>query len=117
MKKEVIQWYSKRHYQPHKMIVAGERWGYDQAQVEASMIHCYGKIVNKGKPVFDIDVARYVRNVCKDVDTAERDQELYVLYESKDKLESYGRIAAGLSAGGVLVSALLLLFYVTRGVI
>ncbi len=118
MKKEIVGWYSDRHYQPHKMISAfSSRHDFSQAQIEAAMIHCYNKIVNEGKLILDVDVARYVRNVCKDVDTEERDRDLMVLYESKDKLESYNRIAAGFFAGGALIGALLLLFYATWGVI
>ncbi len=117
MNKEIIKWYSKRHFQPHKMIkVLGARHDFSQAQVESAMIHCYNKIVNEGKMILDVDVARYVKNVCKDVDTSERDKELVVLYESRDSLEMYKRTAFLICSAGALIGILISLAYITWGV-
>lgn len=110
MKQEIIDWYSERHYQPHKLFNA---WGYSQAQVEVAMEHCYNKIVNEGKQISDIDVARYVKNVCKDVDVAVHEQKLKVLYESEDKLKEYKRTAFGVFTIGILINILLWVFFIT----
>ena len=77
MKQEIIEWYTERHYQPHKLLVIGTtKWGFSQTQIESAMIHCYYKIVKEGKKISDIDVARYVRNVCKKVEVVKREKEL-----------------------------------------
>lgn len=115
MKPEIVKWYSERYYQPHKMIQAGIRWGFDQAQVESAMIHCYHKIVNENKLVHDCDVARYVRNVCKDVEVAIRTEELAILYESKDRLDRYKNCVIATCVITVIINALLTLFYITLG--
>jgi len=117
MKQAVVGWYSERHFQPSKMIrILGARHGFSQAQIEAAMIHCHNKIVNEGKLVLDVDVARYVRSVCKDVDYKERDSELKELYESKDKLDRHRTYAFGFLTIGSLIGALLWLVYATWGV-
>ena len=108
MKQEIIDWYSERHYQPYKMFNA---WGYSQAQVEVAMEHCYNKIVKEGKQILDCDVARYVKNVCKDTDVTVRTQELKVLYESQDKLKEYKRIMFASFTIGILLNSLLWFFY------
>ena len=79
MTPEIVEWYSERHYQPHKMLQAGKRWGFTQPQIESAMIHCYHKITNEGKQVFDHDVARYVKNVAKDIEVEVRTEELQIL--------------------------------------
>ena len=110
MKQEIIDWYSERHYQPYKMFNA---WSYSQAQVEVAMEHCYNKIVNEGKHILDSDVARYVKNVCKDTDVTVRVQELKVLYESQDKLQEYKRTAFGVFTISVIINILLWVFFIT----
>ncbi len=113
MTPETIKWYSDRHYQPHKMIQIGERWGFTQAQIEAAMSHCYYKIVHEGKQIFDHDVARYVKNICKDVDVETRSKELQILYESKDRLDAYKSAIIGTCITTALIHGLLILYYIT----
>ncbi len=113
MDKEIVKWYTERHYQPHKMIQAGKRWGFNQAQVEAAMSHCYYKIVHEGKQILDVDVARYVRNVAKEIEVEIRTEELKVLYESKDRLDMYKSAILGTCIISALVHVLLILFYTT----
>ena len=113
MKQKIIDWYSERHYQPHKMIRAGDRWGYNQTQIESAMIHCYNKIVNEDKLIHDIDVARYVKNVCKDVDIEVRSKELQILYESKDRLDRYKAAVGATCIITAIIHVLLTLFYLT----
>lgn len=107
MKHEIIEWYSKRHYEPHKMFSV---LGYPREQIEAAMEHCYNKIVNEGKIIHDIDIARYVKNVCKDVDVSIKTIELKELYESKQKWKEGKRIMFAFFAGNVLINILLWLF-------
>lgn len=113
MKQEIIDWYSERHYQPHKMIQAGKRWGFNQTQVEAAMSHCYYKIVNEKKQILDVDVARYVRNVAKEIEVEIRTEELQILYESKDRLDMYKSAILGTCIISALVHGLLILYYIT----
>ncbi len=67
MKQEILDWYAERHFQLHKMVHMGLQRGLNRTQVEAAMTHCWKKI-QEGKPIQDIDVARYVFNVGKVVD-------------------------------------------------
>jgi len=85
MKKEIIDWYSERYYQPQKVINAGKRYGLSQAQIEAAMVYCYYKIMS-GKKVSDIDVARYVFNVAKDVDASAYEKRLEASFNAEKKL-------------------------------
>ena len=113
MNKEIIQWYSERYYQPHKMLKKGIEWGYTQSQIESAMIHCHHKIVNEGKQIFDYDVARYVKNVCRDVDVSIRGKELQILYESKDRLDRYKSATIATCVITAMIHGLLTLFYIT----
>lgn len=112
MKKEMVDWYSERHYQPHKLIVKGIKNGFPQHMTEAAMIHCYNKIVFEKKKILDIDVARYIKNVCRDVDTRQREIELQLLYDSKDRLDRYKNVVAGVCVATALIHLLLTVFYV-----
>lgn len=113
MTPEIVKWYSERDYQPHKMLQAGKRWGFNQPQIESAMIHCHHKIVNEGKQVFDHDVARYVKNVCKDVEVEVRTKELQILYESKDRLDRYKSATIATCVITAMIHSLLTLFYIT----
>lgn len=111
MKQEIIDWYSEREYQPAKMFKVGSRWGHSRNQIEVAMVHCYNKIVNEGKKISDCDVARYVKNVCREADDTKYTQKLKDLYESEDKLKEYKRIAFSIFTIGLLLNALLWFFY------
>ena len=111
MRQKIRDWYSERHYQPHKMINAGIKWGFNQVQIESSMIYCYGKIVDEGKKISDGDVARYVRNVCKDVETIERGKELVELYESRTMLKEYKETALCLGIVGILINVIIIIYF------
>ncbi len=113
MTPEIVKWYSERHYQLHKMRQAGKRWGFNQPQIESAMTHCHHKIVNEGKLIHDCDVARYVKNVCKDVDVKVRTKELQILYESKDRLERYKSTIIGTCIIMTMIHGLLILYYIT----
>ncbi len=113
MEQKIRDWYAERHYQPHMMISVGKTWGFSQAQVESSMIHCYNKIVNEDKLIHDVDIARYVRNVCKDIDTEVHSQELEVLYNSNSLLKDYKLTIGGVCIALVLIHGLLVLYYST----
>ena len=113
MKQKIIDWYTERHYQPHKMLMIGRERGHSQEQIESAMIHCYNKIVNEGKLIHDIDVARYVKNVCKDIDIEVRGKELQILYESKDRLDRYKAAVGATCVITAMVHVLLTLFYLT----
>ena len=117
MKKEIIDWYSERHYEPHKMFSVGTSWGYTREQVEAAMEHCYNKIVNEGKVIHNIDVARYVKNVCKDVDVSVKSIELKELYESNRKWKEGKQIMLAFFAGNILFNILLWLFFLNWRVV
>ena len=113
MTPEIVQWYSERYYQPHKMLQAGKRDGFNQAQVESAMIHCHHKIVHEDKLIHDCDVARYVKNVCRDVDVAVRGKELTILYESKDRLDRYKSATIATCVITAMIHGLLILYYIT----
>jgi len=70
MKKEILDWYAERHQEAHKQIANGAKFGLSKLQIEAAMEYCYNKIVNEGKKVPDNQIAWYLRNVAKDIDTA-----------------------------------------------
>jgi len=70
MQQEIIEWFSIRHLEPHKLISKGHKRGISKANTEAAMEHCYNKIIH-GKRVPDIDIARYVWNVARDIDGTE----------------------------------------------
>ena len=67
MDQKIIDWYSERHFQLHKMVQVGFQRGLTRPQVESAMVHCWKKIQD-GKPIQDIDIAKYVFNVAKVVD-------------------------------------------------
>lgn len=113
MEQKIRDWYIERCYHPHMMLSTGKMWGFTQVQIESAMIHCHHKIVNEGKLVHDIDVARYVRNVCRDVDTEVRSKELEVLYESKDRLDRYKAAVGATCIITAMIHVLLTLFYIT----
>ena len=75
MKKEIIDWYSERHFHPHKVIKVGRKHGRTEEQVLAAMEHCYHKIQD-GKNIPAIDIARYIFNVAKDVDCSEYEKRI-----------------------------------------
>lgn len=78
MKKKIIDWYSERHYPPKKVINIGiKRHSLSRKKVEAAMGHCYNKI-QEGKPVEDIDIARYIFNVAKKTDCSKYEKEAEV---------------------------------------
>jgi len=78
MKKEIIDWYSERYYPPQKVISIGiKRHSLSRKKIEAAMEHCYNKI-NEGKPVEDIDIARYVFKVAKKTDCSKYEKEAEV---------------------------------------
>ena len=114
MKQEIIDWYTERSYEPHKLIsLFNARHGYSQSRVESAMIHCYDKIVHERKKITDNDVARYVKNVAKDVEVIERMKELKVLYESKDRLDRYKHTVLGVCVIQILLHGLMILYYIT----
>jgi len=115
MKQKIFEWYVERHYNPHKMHAAAYKWGFTQAQVEAAMEHCYNKIVNEGKKVLDIDVARYVKNVCKEVDTTVKDAELKELYKSNDKWKKGKQLMFAFFTINILINIMLWLFFLSWG--
>jgi len=115
MKQEIIDWYSERHYQPEKMFIAGNRWGYSRDKVESAMIHCHNKIVNEEKDVADIYVARYVRNICKEHDNKEYQRYLTDLYQSSDKLKEYKLFMFSVLTIGGLLNLLFWFFILNWG--
>jgi len=87
MNQEIIDWYSERHYQPQKVINVGIKHGLTRPQVEAAMVHCYHKIVGELKQIQDIDVARYVFNIAKDVDASKYAKRLELLKDTEAKIQ------------------------------
>jgi len=78
MEKEIIDWYTKRHYPPYKVITIGVgRLDLTKKKVEAAMVHCYHKIQD-GKPIEDINIARYVFNVARNTDCSKYEKEAEV---------------------------------------
>ena len=75
MKQEIIDWYSERHFHPQKVIKVGRKHGRSKAQVMAAMEHCYHKI-QAGKDIPNIDIARYIFGVAKDIDCSEYEKRL-----------------------------------------
>ena len=86
MNQEIIDWYSDRHYQPHKMFAVGKTRDHSQAKIETSMVHCYDKIIS-GKRISDIDVARYVFNIAKNVDASKYEERLRVLLDAENEIK------------------------------
>lgn len=113
MKKEIIDWYSERHYQLHKMINAGAAKRLNQSQIEYAMIHCYTKIVNENKKISDVDIARYVFNVATDADCSQRDTELKELYQSKEKIKEWKQLIFAYFTGSILIHILMILFHLS----
>jgi hypothetical protein len=72
MNKEMIEWYSDRHYNLKKVLKAGRRRGLHPYFIREAMKHCYQK-VQDGKDVHDIQIGRYIFNKAKDIREEGRD--------------------------------------------
>ena len=83
MKREIYDWYAKRHYPYHRLIKIGvEKQKLTKLQLEAAMLHCYLRI-QEGKQVQDIELARYVFNVARDIDVTEYGAQYDQLYQAE----------------------------------
>lgn len=83
MKKEILDWYAERYQEAHKQIENGLIFGLSKRQIEAAMEHCYNKIVNEGKPIPDNEIAWYIRNIAKDIDTSGIEEEHRLIENAK----------------------------------
>jgi len=70
MKKEIFDWYEERYLPVHRQITLGQKFGLSKFHVEAAMVHCYNKIVNEDKKIPGCQIAWYIRNVAKNIDTS-----------------------------------------------
>ena len=75
MNKEIIKWYSDRHYPLKKIIKAGRRKRLHPYFIREALKHCYQKIQN-GKDIHQIEIGRYILNKAKDIREQDRDARL-----------------------------------------
>jgi hypothetical protein len=87
VREEVLSWYKEKRFEPSKVIQVGiNRHGLTKSQIEAALEHCYDKIL-EGKKIPDLEIARYVFNVAKEIDAKKYEQSnaLLVHFEKKWK--------------------------------
>lgn len=104
MKKEILEWYAQKSLEIHKQVELGMVFGLTKHQIEAAMERCYVKIVEEGKQIPDNQIAWYVRNVAKNIDTTTILKEHEAIEDVKDfklqvvrlnrKICSYGALSA-----------------------
>lgn len=86
MDKKILEFYNKRHLEPHKLIEKGASRGLSRHRIEAAMEHCYHKIMREGKQIPDIQIAWYVFNVAKDADATIYEQDNDLLEKAKQDI-------------------------------
>ena len=66
MREEVTKYFNDRHLELYKLVNRGAKYNLPEHIIIDAMIHCYGKIMS-GKEIPDIELARYVFNVAKEI--------------------------------------------------
>jgi ribosomal protein L23 len=91
MKKEVLEWYQEKRFNPTKLIQIGlRRHGLTKYQIEAAMEHCYDKIVKQEKAIPQLEIGRYTFNVAKDMDSKKVYNDLIRKEKRKIRRVMYG---------------------------
>lgn len=113
MKEEILKWYVEKRFEPNKVIQVGvTRHGLTKAQIEASMEHCWDKIVNQGKNIPHLEIARYVFNVAKDIDSKKYEEANDLLLNFEKKWADRERkIALMLYPSWILLAASFVVIY------
>jgi len=109
MDQKIIDWYSERHFQLHKMVHAGMARGLERSQIESAMVHCWKKIQD-GKLIHDIDLARYVFNVAKIIDDSIYIKRLAILTNLQQENNDYKYLAWYYFGVFSLINIVLLIF-------